>query len=119
MFLTDINKNIHIEVWICLRNTKTEINTTLSRIAQWENRKNIFLTGHIDHLNLYTALQPIFSIAHKRIAGYEALLSVKDAARNRISPKNPGLDRQLPLLGLTLKHTPYKISVHLCSTFVF
>ena len=35
---------------------------------------------------LHTAVQPIFSLAHKRIVGYEALVRVKNASNQLISP---------------------------------
>ena len=37
-----------------------------------------FLTGNFNGRRMYTALQPIYSIAHKRAVGYEALLRVKE-----------------------------------------
>lgn len=55
-------------------------------IRQWAAKKNNYLTGSFDGLNLYTALQPIFSLAHKRVVGYEALLRVKDQDSQWISP---------------------------------
>jgi EAL domain-containing protein (putative c-di-GMP-specific phosphodiesterase class I) len=40
-----------------------------------------------NNLKLSTALQPIYSLAHKRVVGYEALLRVKDKKNNSISPQ--------------------------------
>nr|NJM04473.1 EAL domain-containing protein [Desulfobacula sp.] len=55
-------------------------------IKQHAGRNNTFLTGRFDGLSLYTALQPIFSIAHKRVVGYEALLRVKNRESQWINP---------------------------------
>jgi EAL domain-containing protein (putative c-di-GMP-specific phosphodiesterase class I) len=65
---------------------ETNLRIDLPFIKQYAKRKNLFLTGRFDDLSLYTALQPIFSIAHKRVVGYEALLRVKNSESQWISP---------------------------------
>jgi len=65
---------------------KTNINLDLSFIMQWANKNGQFLTGELNGLNLLTAVQPIFSLAHKRVVGYEALLRAKDRKSNWITP---------------------------------
>ena len=62
---------------------KTDIRLDLPFIREWAVKKPPYLTGQINHLNLYTALQPIYSLAHKRVVGYEALVRVKDRPRDR------------------------------------
>ena len=58
----------------------------LSFIRQWADRHGRLLTGKMDHLRLYTALQPIYSLAHKRVVGYEALLRAKNDQNIWVSP---------------------------------
>lgn len=65
---------------------ETNLRIDLPFIKQYASRKNSFLTGRFNDLSLYTALQPIFSIAHKRVVGYEALLRVKNRESQWISP---------------------------------
>jgi EAL domain-containing protein (putative c-di-GMP-specific phosphodiesterase class I) len=65
---------------------ETNLRIDLPFIKQYTERKNSFLTGRMDGLKLYTALQPVFSIAHKRVVGYEALLRVKNSESQWISP---------------------------------
>ncbi|OGR10737.1 MAG: hypothetical protein A2097_02840 [Desulfobacula sp. GWF2_41_7] len=65
---------------------KRDIILDLPFITQWATKKGNYLTGSFDGLNLYTALQPIFSLAHKRVVGYEALLRVKNRESQWISP---------------------------------
>lgn len=67
----------------------------LSFIRDWAEPNGLFLTGRIDGLTLFTALQPIYSLAHKRVVGYEALVRVKDRQN---SPLNPAslFDRDTP-----------------------
>lgn len=43
-------------------------------------------SGFLNHNTIHTALQPIFSLAHKRIVGYEALVRGKNAAGQSIGP---------------------------------
>lgn len=45
-----------------------------------------YLIQDFEGYRLHTALQPIFSLAHKRVVGYEALLRVKDCLSQWISP---------------------------------
>lgn len=65
---------------------KTTIKLDLPFIQQGAGKNGRFLTGRMDNLSLYTALQPIFSLAHKRIVGHEALLRVQDPESNWITP---------------------------------
>ena len=62
------------------------VNLNLPALEPWIREKGSYLTGILDHARLHTALQPIFSLAHKRVVGYEALLRARDKNLNRISP---------------------------------
>ncbi|MCP4116981.1 MAG: EAL domain-containing protein [Desulfobacteraceae bacterium] len=62
------------------------INLNLPALEPWTREKGNYLTGILDNARLHTALQPIFSLAHKRVVGYEALLRAQDKNLNRISP---------------------------------
>ncbi len=64
----------------------SDIILDLPFIQQWAKQNSPFLTGKINGLSLQTALQPIYSLAHKRIVGYEALLRAKDTDNQWISP---------------------------------
>ncbi|MGD9733473.1 MAG: EAL domain-containing protein [Desulfamplus sp.] len=66
--------------------TKDEINLNLPFISRYAQKNGGLLTGRLYNLNLYTALQPIYSLAHKRVVGYEALLRAKDDNSNFINP---------------------------------
>ncbi len=46
----------------------------------------VYQTGIFDDHRLHTALQPIYSLAHKRIVGHEGLTRVFDARNNSVSP---------------------------------
>lgn len=65
---------------------KTNIKLNLPFIQQWADKHGQFLKGRFDDLSLYTALQPIYSLAHKRVVGYEALLRAKNSDNEWISP---------------------------------
>ncbi len=65
---------------------KSCVNLNLPVIKESILEKGSFLTGAMNNVQLYTALQPIFSLAHKRIVGYEALLRPRDRDLNWISP---------------------------------
>lgn len=65
---------------------KTSENLTLSAIESLTQEKGTYLKGTLGHAHLYTALQPIFSLAHKRIVGYEALVRARDNNLNCIDP---------------------------------
>jgi len=65
---------------------KTTHQLDLPFIRQWAKQRTPFLTGEINNLNLSTALQPIYSLAHKRVVGHEALVRVKDKHNIPISP---------------------------------
>jgi len=51
------------------------------------HRKEAFWTAEFRGLQLRTALQPIYSIAHKRIVGYEALIRAFDCQDSTILPQ--------------------------------
>lgn len=55
-------------------------------IQEWAKPYPPFLTGQIDDLKLLSALQPIYSLAHKRIVGYEGLVRVKDQQNKFLNP---------------------------------
>lgn len=65
---------------------KTDIVLDLPFIKHWAERHGNFLKGKINNLTLYTGLQPIYSLAHKRVVGYEALLRAKNTDEAWISP---------------------------------
>ncbi|WP_022665018.1 EAL domain-containing protein [Desulfospira joergensenii] len=66
---------------------KSDIRLDLPFIREWAVKKRPYLTGQMNGLDLYTALQPIFSLAHKRVVGHEALVRVKDTVKDRwVSP---------------------------------
>lgn len=58
----------------------------LPLIRQHAEPCNRLLCGHLGDYRLKTALQPIYSLAHKRVVGYEALLRAADARSNPVSP---------------------------------
>jgi len=58
----------------------------LSFIREWAEPNGGFLTGRIEGMRLFTALQPIYSLAHKRVVGYEALVRVKDRQNSPVDP---------------------------------
>lgn len=65
---------------------KTDIKLDLGFIQQWTQPHKQYLTGKIDDLSLFTAFQPIYSLAHKRVVGYEALLRAKGPDQEWVSP---------------------------------
>ena len=65
---------------------KASANLTLSALELLTQKKGNYLKGTLDYARLYTALQPIFSLAHKRIIGYEALVRARDNNLNCIDP---------------------------------
>ncbi len=67
-------------------NLKQETILNLPFIHQCTYRHKKMLTGTIKNLTLYTALQPIYSLAHKRIVGYEALVRAKNRDKEWINP---------------------------------
>jgi len=68
------------------RKMKTNLNINLPFIRQWTQKQGSYLTGTMDNHRLSTTLQPIYSLAHKRIVGYEALIRIKDEASAPVSP---------------------------------
>lgn len=65
---------------------KTDVKLDLQFIQQWTQKHKKYLTGTIDQLTLFTAFQPIYSLAHKRVVGYEALVRAKDSSHSWVSP---------------------------------
>ncbi|WP_169730102.1 EAL domain-containing protein [Halonatronum saccharophilum] len=63
-----------------------ENNISIDQISKLIQCKEDQSIARFNNLNLYTAVQPIFSLAHKRIIGYEALVRVKDDSKRWISP---------------------------------
>jgi EAL domain-containing protein (putative c-di-GMP-specific phosphodiesterase class I) len=45
-----------------------------------------YLTGSVEGFRLRTALQPVYSLAHKRIVGHEALVRIKNEQGIAVSP---------------------------------
>lgn len=81
---------------------KKNIKIDVPFIQQTTEQHHSFLNGKIDDLTLFTALQPIFSIAHKRVVGYEALLRVQNAKKEWISPAPLFEKSQDPFSGVHL-----------------
>lgn len=65
---------------------KTSLVLDLPVIRQYAEVSGPYLTGHLAGFRLYTAMQPIYSLAHKRTVGYEALLRVKDRTGRQAGP---------------------------------
>ena len=65
---------------------KGQIKLDLPFFQQWVEKIDGRLTGYVDNLKLYSAYQPIFSLAHKRIVGYEALLRARKTDGSWTSP---------------------------------
>ena len=73
-----------------------KLNLNLPVLEQSTLKKNGFLTGTMEDLCLFTALQPIFSLAHKRVVGYEALVRARDKHSNAIPPSRLFAQTGLP-----------------------
>ena len=58
----------------------------LTCIRKWAREDGPYITGNADGNRLHTALQPIYSLAHQRIVGHEALVRVFDSLDNSVSP---------------------------------
>ena len=58
----------------------------LTSIREKTLTDGVYRTGIFDSHRLRTALQPIYSLAHKRIVGHEALTRVVDADEHPVSP---------------------------------
>lgn len=58
---------------------------TIQRFTYMEGGKSI---GVMNGFSLHTAIQPIFSLAHKRIVGYEALARVKNHLNHFMNPSD-------------------------------
>ena len=58
----------------------------IDMIRKSTTRENGTILGHVQSHKLRSAFQPIFSLAHKRVIGYEALVRVQDKKNNFIPP---------------------------------
>ncbi|MCG8617616.1 MAG: EAL domain-containing protein [Desulfobacterales bacterium] len=65
---------------------KQTLKMDLPFIRQWVEKTPPFMTGKFNALKLKTALQPIYSLAHKRVVGHEALVRVSDTGGTPVSP---------------------------------
>ncbi|WP_084691779.1 EAL domain-containing protein [Desulfobacter vibrioformis] len=65
---------------------KASFKLDLTCIRQWTREDRPYITGIADGNRFHTALQPIYSLAHRRIVGHEALVRVFDMLGNSISP---------------------------------
>jgi len=65
---------------------KQTLKLDLNYIRQWAEYRAPFMTGKFNTLNLMTALQPIYSLAHKRVVGHEALVRIQDKGGAPVSP---------------------------------
>ncbi|PRX31082.1 EAL domain-containing protein (putative c-di-GMP-specific phosphodiesterase class I) [Orenia metallireducens] len=55
----------------------------ISKLVHYQEEQ---LVGYFNNYHLHTAVQPIFSLPHKRIVGYEALVRVKAIKERWVSP---------------------------------
>ncbi len=65
-----------------------ETNFNIETVKQHVSHNYDEVVGYYKNNSLRSAFQPIFSIAHKRIVGYEALIRGQNRQGNRISPLN-------------------------------
>lgn len=65
---------------------KASFKLDLRYIRQWTRKDGPYITGSADGNRLHTALQPIYSLTHRRIVGHEALVRVFDGLGNSVSP---------------------------------
>ncbi|WP_319575049.1 EAL domain-containing protein [uncultured Desulfobacter sp.] len=65
---------------------KQTLKLDLNYIRQWAEYRAPFMTGKFNTLNLMTALQPVYSLAHKRVVGHEALVRIQDEGGAPVSP---------------------------------
>jgi len=91
---------------------KTDTVLDFPFIRQQADYHNGFLTGQMKSLKLMTALQPIYSIAHKRIIGYEALLRPKNEKNEWISPASLFEQAETPLEQVHLDRISRCIHLH-------
>ncbi|MBI9088922.1 MAG: EAL domain-containing protein [Desulfobacterium sp.] len=91
---------------------KPSVNLNLPALGPWTREKGSYLTGVLNHLRLHTALQPIFSLAHKRVVGYEALLRARDRDLNWISPARLFLRNDSPRETIRLDRLCRYIHLH-------
>ena len=91
---------------------KTGIVLDFPFIRQQADFCNGFLTGQMRDLKLLTALQPIYSLAHKRVIGYEALLRAKNKNKDWISPASLFEQVNSPLEQIHLDRLSRCIHVH-------
>lgn len=66
--------------------TQNEKDLGIESISLHSFEHNDRILGRFDSFILDSAFQPIFSLAHKRIVGYEALVRPKDKSGNPVSP---------------------------------
>ena len=65
---------------------KASIKLDAACIRQWTRKDGPYIIGRVDGNRLRTALQPIYSLAHRRVVGHEALVRALDPQGNSISP---------------------------------
>ena len=58
----------------------------IAGLLQSVEKNGEVLTGRFDDYRLMTALQPIYSLAHQRVVGYEALLRAFDSQDRPVTP---------------------------------
>lgn len=68
---------------VYLREYKTISIDHISKLVHHQGKQ---LVGTFNDYYLHTAVQPIFSLAHKRVVGYEALVRVKAIKEKWVSP---------------------------------
>lgn len=63
-----------------------ETNYGIQTVKEYASHTNDVVTGYYKTNILHSAFQPIYSLAHKRIVGYEALIRGKDPQGKSVSP---------------------------------
>jgi EAL domain-containing protein (putative c-di-GMP-specific phosphodiesterase class I) len=65
-----------------VNNFNFDLDTVKKNVSSEHNK----IVGHFNDLKLSSVFQPIFSIAHKRVVGYEALIRGQDKRGMNVSP---------------------------------
>ena len=96
----------HLKEFAGLTEMETCLKLDLTSIQEKTLTHGVYQTGIFDSHRLHTALQPIYSLAHKRIVGHEALTRVFNADDHPVSPaqlftRNWSDDRMIKLDRLT------------------
>lgn len=83
VILMATNLAVPLELLSTMNSSFTSHLHTFEDVSSDKKRQHIF---HYQGLNLATAIQPIYSIDHQRIVGYEALVRATTAQGEKVSP---------------------------------